>query len=239
MDVLHVDASFEQKIFHGKNFFVMANEVRVHGEVEWSVSGNDNDEKVLEKAPQGDDGKGRDGIDGVAGEFGGNVVVVCSKIERARNWSIKANGGVAAKGQEGGDGKDGRDGERFDDKMVQKLNPEVMMIEDEVGAKFGRLVQHDKDRGASIRKVFRNTRGSLLTEYNYYNAFKMEKLTMVEGIDGDMGLGGGRYGLGGEGGFAGEILMLTTKGNKIDHNIDVEFFRGPFGDDGLGGFHGK
>lgn len=240
MDVLHVDASFEQKIFNGKNFFIMANEVRVHGDVKWNVSGNDNDGEVPEKAPQGHDGIGRDGVDGIAGDFGGNVVVACSKIDRAENWSIKASGGMGSDGQEGGDGKDGIHGEQWDDKMVEKLNNQITVP---YGSKIGDfiMISHIYMGGTynkSVGKIFRDPRGSLLWEYNYYSGFNQWKLTMVQGVDGELGLTGGRYGLGGEGGFAGDVLMLTTDGNQIDLDIDAESFRGAFGDDGLGGFHG-
>lgn len=240
MDVLHVDASFEQNIFNGKNFFIMANEVRVHGEVKWNASGNDNDDKVLEKADTGADGRGKDGLDGVAGDFGGSVVVACSKIDKAENWSIKANGGMAATGQEGGGGEDGLDGEKYNFKKVEILNPNIGIVLDHIVGDF-KKIEHREDGGdynRSIKKVFRNPRGSIFTEYNYYNGLKREKLTMVQGADGGLGLSGGRYGLGGEGGFAGDILMLTTNGNEINFDIDVESFRGAFGDDGKGGENG-
>lgn len=140
MDVLHVDTTLDKTLYHSKNIFVMANAVKVHGKCEWNVSGDDKNHITKPKAGQLGDGRGEDGDDGVAGDTAGSVVVACDKIENPETWTIVANGGKAAKGQEGGDGKNGRDGETFTPNEVDKTAPGIKRITIEQGEKFGEMI---------------------------------------------------------------------------------------------------
>lgn len=115
MKILHVDADLVQSIFHGKNIFVLAQKIKVHGPIVWDVSGND----ATKDSGGISSGEGIDGKDGFPGESGGNIVIICNEIENSQDWTVKSIGGNGGNGQDGGNGANGANGERF-------TNPESM-----------------------------------------------------------------------------------------------------------------
>lgn len=247
IDVLHVDVNFAQNIFHGKNLFVLANLVKVHGNVEWDVSGNDSANKYSSNAQQNSDGNGNDGNDGNAGESGGNFFLFCNEIVNASNWSVKSNGGRGSAGQDGGDGRNGIDGETFTLSDIVRINHHKF------GTQISSVVQetgnHSVDQYITYWSYqYQNDRGSVLTYYSdderKFKIFKgntqrIYSLLLVEGVNGTIGKNGGRLGLGGEGGHPGELKFSKVDSKSEYTNVKTESRRGEFGRDGHGGFYGK
>ena len=121
-DILYIDANFKKEIWHGKNIAILTKAIIIHNEVTWNVSGKDNDHSYSDNAGTGENGHGKQGADGYAGESGGNVLVITQRIESPENFTILSNGGKGSKGQDGGNGKKGKDGKgiekaEFDEKF--------------------------------------------------------------------------------------------------------------------------
>jgi hypothetical protein len=88
----------------------LAKIIKVYGEVVWNVSGKDEIHTYSNNAGTGEDGHGKQGADGYAGESGGNVLILAERVDNPGNFTIVSNGGKGGKGQDGGIGENGKDG---------------------------------------------------------------------------------------------------------------------------------
>jgi hypothetical protein len=156
-DIVRVDANLENEIWHGKNIVVLAKIIKVCDEVVWNVSGKDNNHTYSNNAGTGEDGHGKQGADGYAGESGGNVLILVEKIEKPENFTIVSNGGEGGKGQDGGNGRDGKDGKGITKAEFEQKFP---LISD---------CTHITATGARMRKTLENIKNdSLKVETVWY-----------------------------------------------------------------------
>lgn len=254
IDVLHVDSNLDQKDYHGKSIFILANKVVVHGVVEWNVCGNDTKQLYENDPGQHSDGAGIDGKDGFCGESGGSFVVLADKIANSENWCMKVNGGQGSRGQNGGAGRDGEDGEKFTVDRLKKIDHiktrtvlGIPFSNINTVLDFGTIVEKNFKRNIyfldgivySKYYIYENDRGSRLHTLVFESIYKEERLSLIQGVDGELGKIGGIFGFGGEGGYPGEVLFLNTSGQLISTDLNVESNRGKFGIDGDGGLSGQ
>jgi golgin subfamily B member 1 len=122
-DTLHVDADILSKHFHGKNFIICTPHLVVSAEnhVTIDVSG-ENCLKSQNPAGQNADGSGKDGLDGLPGESGGNIHIMAAEIMNAANLKLISNGGKGGKGQDGGSGVKGIDGIGMQEQVIKIIS---------------------------------------------------------------------------------------------------------------------
>lgn len=230
MHVLHIDADLSQWTFHGKNIFVLTKIVKVHRSVLWDVSGIDS-RNIYQVAGQQPNGTGIDGLDGIAGESGGNIGIIADKIENSIQWSLKSIGGNGSEGQDGGNGEKGRDGITFG----RNDNTLEMYGTDEINA------SHDSEWphiAKTKRRRSRTDRGTIYEFVSCKKWFDDRYISLIKGADGEFGKNGGKKGLGGEGGHGGAIVLKTSSGDNSYSATKEESKQGSFGIDGKSGFNG-
>lgn len=242
--VLHIDSSFDDAIWKGKNIVVLAKTIKVHDSIKWDVSGKDNGHEYTKKAAEE-----RDGSDGFAGESGGNVLVLCKRFDRPESFTLLSNGGMGSAGQDGGDGKDGPDGKGIEKKdlhakykilkgfAVYRIREFVSHIEKECSvpplkwksAYNDNYVKALTDAGNEV--VFSFCRESIITRNQFYFIYK--------GSPGKPGTQAGKGGLGGEGGFGGHIEIENYEDGYSCFQVAQQVEKGPDGQTGQGGLSGK
>jgi hypothetical protein len=220
MDVLHVDADLPQEKFHGKNVFVLANRIKVHGKANWNVSGSNSNHQFSDNAGINWIGEGKDGEDGFAGESSGNIAMFTEKVHDAVNWKISANGGIGSKGQNGGNGRNGKDGEKFT----------------EAKAKEEYRYLHREWFGENLKLY---EKGSVIHYFRHHMIVEEARLVLVQGAEATVGKRGGWLGYGGEGGHQGELFIKIIGKETEAFEMKTESFQGKNGDDGKFGKSGK
>ncbi|GLV40866.1 hypothetical protein CBL_10041 [Carabus blaptoides fortunei] len=111
-DIVHIDTSLEMSHWSGTNILIVANSIKIHGNITWDISGKpglDHKSAANKGVSAGD--VGGNGVDGFAGSSGGNMHIVCDDIINADKWTIVSRGGTGGNGQDGGNGVDGEDGQ--------------------------------------------------------------------------------------------------------------------------------
>nr|XP_033339981.1 uncharacterized protein LOC117228373 [Megalopta genalis] len=131
-DTIHIDVDLKNEVWHGKNLVILTKTMKVHDRVTCDVSGKDSDHSYDDggsaNAGTGEDGHGKEGKDGYAGESGGNVLILAGKIENFKNFIVISNGGKGSKGQDGGNGKNGKNGEGIEEADFHEKFPPVAKL---------------------------------------------------------------------------------------------------------------
>lgn len=194
---------------------------------------------------------GSDGVDGRAGESGGNVTMITNDIRYAEKLTIKLNGGNGEGGQDGGTGSDGDPGIKITkDSFIktileyESLKCDKWKLFDEYHPGSGWSVTENTERNKTVYKYqeewiyreYKHTDGRELTyaftgDCGMYNTYDI--VFYMKGTDGTMAGLGGKNGLAGEGGNAGVLTAICRKA-EIGHDVfgKVEVERGIAGDKG-------
>ena len=285
---VYIDANFTDRIWHGQNIAISTKAMKICNKVTWNVSGRDNDQIYSGNAGTGEDGHGKRGTDGCAGESGGNVFVLAEKIVNPGNFTIISNGGMGGNGQDGGNGEDGKDGKGisktdFDKKfppvasfmrprMTQIIKVIDSIIEDyseikqfwytgtgtTIGAIAGdireqieyaaRMGDLDTDVAPSYDVIPVDFKESVfieaMTREGNEITFSFEcggwvtscqAFLLYKGSFGQPGGHPGECGLGGDGGYAGEIIVRNPRNSGQNFGITTNARRGKDGEKGRSG----
>ncbi|XP_076658485.1 uncharacterized protein LOC143362324 [Halictus rubicundus] len=290
-DIVHIDKDFKNEVWHGKNLVILTKTIEVHDKVTWNVSGKDNNHNYSSNAGTGEDGHGKQGADGYAGESGGNVLILAEKIENPKNFTIISNGGKGSKGQDGGCGKVGKDGKGIEKDEFDKKFPPVASLMSKRISNISTVIRSIHDDLSEVRELWytgtNKTISGIIDDINgiyesieeagniadevapSYDAvfmdfkenvfiktktsrgneitFSFERggfttncqaFLLYTGSLGQPGGHGGEYGLGGEGGYPGEIVVKNSK-SKQEFPIIRNAQQGNEGEKGQGGLYGN
>ncbi|XP_065556502.1 uncharacterized protein LOC136024893 isoform X1 [Artemia franciscana] len=252
-DIIHIDTNFKSEVWHGKNVVILTKTIKVHDKVSWDVSGKDNNHTYSDNAGTGKDGHGNQGADGYPGESGGNVLILVEKIEGQENFTIISNGGKGSAGQDGGNGEKGKDGvgityssfsllfpsvvkfgakretrKELVSKTIEKIKKNSLMIKDELYENDNVFIEVTTNQGNQV--TFSYCCGSLSSRYQAFLLYK--------GSLGQPGRHGGEYGLGGQGGYAGKIIVRNLGNSSQGCGIMKNTNQGREGENGKGGLYG-
>lgn len=226
-DTLYLDANIDRQIFHGKNIVVYCRRLIVFkDEVKIDVSGKDCKTICKNDAGQSDDGRGKDGEDGQAGESGGNIIIIAyEEIVNGSNLSVISNGGNGCSGGNGGDGKTGDPGIGMTyTELLNTYNSPLNFSIPHDGTIIQRFIKRLKNSAElTIYKECEN--GSYYLEgkmsdgkeiifnYNVWNRlfiYGSSCVFLCKGTHGKIGKAGGENGLGGDGGRSGDINIVCN-----------------------------
>jgi hypothetical protein len=226
--IIHIDKNLENKIWCGKNIVIFTKKLKLHGQITWNVSGDDNIHTYTTNA-----GQGEQGADGFPGESGGNVLVIVDIIENPENFTIISNGGMGSKGQNGGNGSDGKDGEGITASEFQEKFPTPCKVFCWNDARKETIINNiknisrtiitnwDGDCDAYLEAI--SNRGSMIT-FSYRRGIFMNPYgayLLYKGSPGIAGGEGGEYGLGGEGGYPGDIKIRNFQNSINEFRIQL------------------
>lgn len=226
-EIFHIHIIDEQTYFRFNvdNLIIFADHIKVHFEVTFDLSGRNADHVEDSKAGTDDNGRGINGKDGNAGESGGNCFIKSTKIENSHWLTIISRGGNGGNAQSGGDGTDGANGENVTEsdfywhgfKFESKYFGKTISI----------LVDHQYQDG-NITKYFVSKKpGGYI-------------FMLCKGSNGTKGKNGGLLGVGGEGGFNGEVdLEIPSNSVKIIASKGLDGKNGSPGYNGLSGKDGR
>ncbi|XP_035792439.1 uncharacterized protein LOC118466796 [Anopheles albimanus] len=267
--VVHIDTDLNNEIWHGRNIVVCTRMVIVHGSVTWDVSGKNADHIYTTNAGTNDEGDGIRGRDGYPGESGGNVLFVTDKIENSTSLKIISKGGNGSNGQDGGDGRDGRNGTgvsrnsieerfpppcRFQGKehslLVKKILTNIQSAATSVKTAWingstmsmDALLRNYKNQKTVMAEIFiegKTEEGNEIVFSSDCGVLARQSFFLYKGTNGTPGRIGGSYGLGGQGGFAGAIVMEPLSNCKNPLVIQTEAVAGTDGNTGKKGINGK
>jgi hypothetical protein len=91
-EIFFIDASLSRNDWHGTNIAVFVKRIKVVGVQKIDVSGDGFDGQDLGKAVTLRNGDGGEGEDGLAGESGGNVVVIAEAIMESEGLTVESSG---------------------------------------------------------------------------------------------------------------------------------------------------
>ncbi|XP_078051887.1 uncharacterized protein LOC144478038, partial [Augochlora pura] len=270
-DAVHIDADLKNEAWHGKNLVVLTRTIKVHGRVTCDLSGKDSGHSYGEgDAGTDEDGHGKDGEDGYAGESGGNVMILSENIENPEGLTVISNGGKGSRGQDGGNGKDGKNGEGIPNVYFRKafhtlstffivcwirgiIKSVLHLIEK--GSSTASIVWYN-GKYMSLEQVKSLTSSmspgsiDLFIKAETRDGCKItfsvssdtvfsgdQTILLYEGSLGEPGGRGGGPGLGGEGGYAGEIIARNQESGQ-EFDIVGKAKHGEEGENGKGGWPG-
>lgn len=228
--------------FKGTKLAIYANNIVVRQSCKIDLSGVPH-KPFIDDAGQNSDGRGKDGLNGSAGDSGGNFVLISKRFffENDSTLTIISNGADGMNGQNGGNGDNGRNGKDatehsfkvkgFDWSMYSPLCAENR----EMYEKFGLQISQK----STSHSNFVTDEG--LFGHVFVQLYDNEEygLILIKGEElGFPGKLGGRGGLGGQGGLAGNILIKIGQ-DEHHENITVIKNPGKAGQDGIGGLNGS
>ncbi|CAF1509571.1 unnamed protein product, partial [Didymodactylos carnosus] len=207
------------------------------------------------------DKNGKHGQNGMKGESGGNITIICETVENGHNLEIKTNGGNGSYGQDGGDGVDGEkgaDGHGLDmGEFKRTFPPAAAFGATQSMENVKKIIAYLEENATIIKsKKWGNTlgrhglacyyieaetaQGNLISFSYYWGIFTKQAYCFYRGTSGEPGTPGGFGGLGGyagEPGLAGDIKILTKPDVKA--NIKTSAIDGSRSSDGQKGRDGN
>lgn len=252
-DVLHLDVDLEGVKYRGVNINICCQQLVVHGPVKIDVSGNDCLFSYDGVAGRCTDGSGRDGLDGHAGESGGNIVITYDEIVNADLLTLISYGGKGGNGQHGGDGADGEKGAALSStkvtaenadfgspvKFFSRENRQLHRMRDNIETESGNNLSKDNMYdGKMATSVFVQGKNEKTKVELFFSANKswwspnLHAFFLCQGGFGETGKLGGTNGLGGQGGFSGDIDIDSS-------DVQILAENGQQGEKGISGFNGR
>lgn len=229
-DTFHVDKDLPSSA-RGKIFIILAKYIEIHGKVTWNLSGRDEVNIKHNKAKEC-----LDGIDGKAGQNGGNCEITCKFIENSSSLRIISNGADGTDGQDGGDGVDGSNGI---DAEKNDFYVGINVFETSLANMDIRLAWADKN-DYRYREYLKSDR-SIKRKF-WFIAKPIHSawgFMLVRGSDGTKGTAGGIGGYGGKGGHEGEINIKCENKVSIEANVGRNGKEGKDGKNGANGRDGR
>uniref|UniRef100_A0A2M4DSD8 Protein translocase subunit seca n=1 Tax=Anopheles darlingi TaxID=43151 RepID=A0A2M4DSD8_ANODA len=267
--VVHIDTDLNNEIWHGRNIVVCTRMVSIHGSVTWNVSGKNADHIYSTKAGTDDEDNGIRGKDGYPGESGGNVLVVTDKIENSTALKVISNGGNGSNGQDGGDGRDGRNGTGISKNSIdERFPPPCRFKGKEHGGRVQTIIKSIQSAAASVKTAWIDgstmSLDTLLKNYKEQTTviadifiegktddgneivfssdcglLARQSFFLYKGTNGTSGHMGGNYGLGGQGGYPGAVMIESLGNSENQFVIQTEVVVGTDGKSGKKGINGK
>lgn len=240
-DIFYADISLETLVWKGKNIVVFTKVFKIEDNIRWNISGKNapNTHPAGQNAGCSPSGEGIDGLTGMAGESGGNCVIVGDYCSGGHHLSIISNGGHGSEGQDGGDGNKGKNGSgiileqfktdwpapaktgkgrraAFLQKFVTniKKNSSIGNGDTESWARTENGIGLPPDNEVFLTAGIGYDDQMKFT-FSYYDYNNAHALLLIKGTLGKMGQPGGEGGHGGEGGFPGKIEFYHSQPNKV------------------------
>lgn len=252
-EVMYIDTSLETDAWRGKNIIIITNNLRIVDNVVWDVSGKDSEYTYTTNAGTGCDRHGINGKDGYPGESGGNVVIRANMVECLKQFTIKSNGGRGSTGQDGGDGRDGYDGKGITEYEFKKKLPPVAKYLNSAKEENLKETMDYIEANISSRKRWQDVEDEYIYingilndgceiefSYEYPRSLNIcDAFLLYKGNVGQLGGSAGECGLGGQGGYAGDISIKILEIEQHPNSIITITHNGEQGAHGKGGFFGQ
>ncbi|KAE9548231.1 hypothetical protein FO519_008556, partial [Halicephalobus sp. NKZ332] len=242
--------------WEGTNLVIVTNKISITDKVTIDVSGKSYIPGKT-KANRSTDVKypGDNGKSGAPGESSGSVTIFTKDFINPELLTIIAKGGRGQDGEDGGDGCDGKDGvgvtrSEIENEIIPNINNRFKDFShhENFHPRGWRKKKQNIDGSGWLctyaRKVFEDDHGRVMTYC--YGTFKQrwsffctyDFYLLIKGTDAISGSQGGENGIGGEGGYAGKVLIADPE-TGINFSVKIVAEQGKCGENGEIGKSGK